>query len=77
MGVGLTLINFGMPLGAFLQGYSDRFGRSVFVLINGSITFLFGLLSVIAWNFPSFILLRFLYDIGIGMCLPLASVYVT
>ena len=75
--IGLTLINIGMPLGSFLQGYSDKHGRSPFVKLVSVIIVVFGFLSTITWSFPSFVIARFFYEIGIGMCLPLTAAYAT
>ena len=71
----LFLIGFGMVLGSFLQSYSDNIGRKPFMLIDAIILFVFGLLSTISWNLNSFVIIRFCYGIGIGMCLPLTSTY--
>jgi predicted MFS family arabinose efflux permease len=32
-------------------------------------------MSAMAWNFPAFVVIRFFYEIGIGMCMPLTSYY--
>ena len=59
--IGLTLINIGFPLGSFLQTYSDKYGRKPFITLDASLLVIFGILSVISWNFPIFIFFRFIY----------------
>jgi MFS transporter, SP family, major inositol transporter len=73
--VGLTLMNIGMPLGSFLQGYSDNIGRSKFVLLDAIILIVFGLASVVAPNFHFFVAIRFFYEIGVGICMPLTCAF--
>ena len=73
LAIGLTLINIGLPLGSFLQSFSDNYGRAPFVFLDAVILIVFGLLSAISWSFSSFVVFRFFYEIGIGFCLPLVS----
>ena len=73
LAIGLTLINIGLPLGSFLQSFSDNYGRAPFVFLDAVILIVFGLLSAISWSFFSFVVFRFFYEIGIGFCLPLVS----
>ena len=71
----MTLINIGMPLGSFLQSFSDNFGRRPFVLLNIVLLIFFGLISVFSWSFPVFVVSRFFYEVGIGISLPLSNFY--
>jgi MFS family permease len=73
--IGLTLMNLGMPLGTLIQGYSDKYGRAPFIFLDAVVLFIFGLISAVAWDFPSFVVARFFYEIGIGICLPLTACY--
>ena len=64
-----------MPIGSFLQGFSDNHGRKLFILIDAMLLLTFGLFSVVSWNFPIFVVSRFFYEVGIGMSLPLVTAY--
>lgn len=73
----ITIVYFGVAIGSYLQVYSDRFGRYAFITWDAGMQTLFGLFSCICWNFNSFLLARFFYGIGIGICLPLSASYIT
>jgi MFS family permease len=70
-------MNIGMPLGSVMQSLSDTFGRKKFILIDLLIVAIFGVLSVAAWDFTSFVIFRFFHSIGIGILLALFSCYTT
>jgi MFS family permease len=75
LSMGLTIINLGIPLGSLIQGLADKYGRKAFILIITFVLIFFGVMSAMAWNFPAFVVIRFFYQLGIGMSMPLTSLY--
>jgi len=64
-------------MGSYLQIYSDRYGRHTFITWDAALQCFFGLFSCICWNYSSFLIARFFYGVGIGICLPLSISYIT
>ena len=75
-GLALTIITMAIPLGSILQCYSDNYGRLPFALLTAVISFVFGIASVFSWNIISFVAIRFLYEISLGISLPFSTTYV-
>ena len=72
----ITVVYMGVATGSYLQAYSDTIGRYRFITLDAVVQTLFGLLSCVCWNYESFLLVRFFYGIGIGICLPLSGSYI-
>jgi MFS transporter, putative metabolite:H+ symporter len=73
----ITTVYFGVAVGSYVQIYSDRYGRYSFILYNALLQTVFGIFSCLCWNYTSFLLARFFYGVGIGICLPLSASYIT
>lgn len=71
----LTVIGLGMPIGTFIQGFADHYGRRFMITVNGTFLVIFGLISVVCWNLTSFMIVRCLYTVGIGIAMPLNVTY--
>lgn len=72
----LAGVTFGIPIGTAVQGLSDRYGRSIFILLDAFMLTVFGLFSSVCWNLTSFLLSRFFYNIAMGMSIPLTSTFI-
>jgi MFS family permease len=70
-------VYLGVAIGSYLQVYSDKYGRNAFIEWDAALQTVFGLLSCFCWNYDVFLLARFFYGIGIGICLPLSASYIT
>lgn len=73
----ITIVYFGVSIGSYIQVYSDRYGRYAFITWDAGLQCIFGLFSCVCWNFNSFLIARFFYGVGIGICLPLSASYIT
>jgi len=73
----ITVVYVGVAFGSYLQVYSDKHGRYAFITYNAILQSLFGLLSCVCWNYSSFLVARFFYGVGIGICIPLSATYIT
>lgn len=73
----ITVVYIGVSIGSFLQVYSDKYGRYVFILWDAIFQTVFGLLSCVSPNYAFFLFSRFFYGVGIGICLPLSASYIT
>ena len=72
----ITIVYLGVSIGSFIEVYSDKYGRYVFITWDAAITTFFGLFSCVCWDFNSFLIARFFYGVGIGICLPLSASYI-
>jgi MFS family permease len=70
-------VYLGVSIGSYLQTYSDKYGRYTFITWDALLQTIFGLLSCVCYNFNTFLIARFFYGIGIGVCLPLSATYIT
>jgi MFS family permease len=73
----ITVVYLGVTAGSYVQIYSDKYGRYSFVTYDAIMQTVFGLFSCICWNYGSFLVARFFYGVGIGICLPLSASYIT
>ena len=71
------MVYSGVATGSYLQMYSDRFGRYSFILYDTILQSVFGVVSCFCWSYGSFLVARFFYGVGIGICLPLSAAYIT
>lgn len=73
----LGATSLGIPVGTLLQGISDKYRRSTFILLDSVVLTVFGLFFIVCWDAASFGVTRFLYLVGVGVCIPLATTYTT
>lgn len=73
----ITFVYLGVGLGSYIQSFSDRYGRKIFITWDIILQSIFGLLSCICWNYSSFLLVRFFYGVALGICFPLSGSYIS
>lgn len=73
----IVLVYAGVGLGSYIQSFSDKYGRKIFITWDIIIQAIFGLFSCICWNYSSFLFARFCYGVAMGICFPLSGSYIT
>jgi MFS family permease len=67
-----STIFIGLMLGALISYLADIYGRKSLLLLGGFLIFFFGIMTSVASSYHSFLLVRFLVGIGIGIIFPVS-----
>jgi MFS family permease len=70
-------VYLGVSFGSVLQVIADRYGRYQVISLAGILQIVAGILSALASNYDMFLIIRFVYGIGIGIVLPLSATYLS
>lgn len=73
----ITIIYLGVAAGAYLETFSDKYGRYRFVIIDAILQLFFGLASALCSSFYTFLFCRFFYGVSIGLIVPIAMSFLT
>lgn len=70
-------VYFGVLVGSLTQCLADSIGRAKVIKLAALLQSITGLLSALSTNYMTFLILRVLYGIGIGVVLPLSATIIT